>query len=196
MNLKMDKEELKILQILDAIVRQEAVIEMIDLIIPRVERKLTQESEALLAWEPLPLVVYGESLPKMIRSSWVFILRAQVNTGAERHPNSHQLMMSYRGSGDIQIWAGESMPLNPSVPSRVNFVKGWRSNYLVSDSDAQIDSRWISIPPNIWHQAVVPEENWVVVSFHTVLEDELIEERPDATDIELTYQRRYLGASF
>ena len=112
----------------------------------------------------------------MIRSSWVFVLRAQANTGAERHPNSHQRMMSYRGSGDFQLWTGGR----------------WRSNPLVSDSEAPIESRWVSIPPNIWHQGVVPTENWVVLSFHTVPEGELIEERPDTTDTELTHQRRYL----
>lgn len=176
MNLKMDKEELKILQILDVITRQESVSAMIDSVVLQVERKLSRDFEALLAWEPVPLAAYGKRLPNMIRSSWVFVLRAQANTGAERHPNSHQRMMSYRGSGDLQIWTGER----------------WCSNPLVSDSKARIENRWISIPPNMWHQAVVPKENWVVVSFHTVPEDELIEERPDASDTELTRQRRYL----
>ena len=36
------------------------------------------------------------------------------------------------------------------------------------------------------------EENWAVVSFHTVSEDELIEERPNPTDNKLTRQRRYV----
>ena len=113
----------------------------------------------------------------MIRSSWVFAIRAQANTGAERHPNSQQRMMSYRCSGELQIWTGER----------------WRSNTLVSDLEAQIENRWISIPPNTWHQAVVTKENWIVVSFHTVAEGELIEERPDADNIGLTHQRKYLN---
>ena len=175
-NLKTDKQQRKTLQVLDAIVRQKSVSTMIDSIVLRVEQKLAQDLEALLAWEPVPLATYAERLPEIIRSSWVFVLRAQANTGDERHPNSHQRMMSYRGSGDIQIWTGEK----------------WCSNLLISDSDARIESRWVSIPPNTWHQAVVPEENWVVVSFHTVSEEELIEERPDSTDTKLTHQRRYL----
>jgi hypothetical protein len=48
------------------------------------------------------------------------------------------------------------------------------------------------VPPNVWHQAVVPAEDWVVVSFHTVPAEELIEERPDATDLS---QRRYLAGA-
>ena len=172
----MDKQELRILQIIDAITRQEPVRAVIDSVVLRVEQRLTQDFGALLAWEPVPLAMYGGRLPQIIRSSWVFVLRAQANTGTERHPNSHQRMMSYRGSGDLQIWNGGR----------------WCSNPLVSDSEVPIENRWISIPPYTWHQAVVPEENWVVLSFHTAHEDELIEERPDTTDTELTHQRRYL----
>jgi hypothetical protein len=157
---------------------------MIGLAVSRAEQKLAHSLRAPLAWEPMPLATYGGTLPNMICSSWVFILRAQTRTGAERHPNSHQRMMSYRGSGDLQIWTDESVPSNEG--------KGWCSNPLVSDPEARIESRWVSIPPNIWHQAVVPEENWVVVSFHTVAEGELMEERPDAADTELTHQRRYM----
>ncbi len=166
---------MKILQILDAIARQESVRAMVDSVVLRVEQRLTQDFGALLAWEPVPLDTYGESLPNMIRSSWVFVVRAQANTGAERHPNSRQRMMSYRGSGDLQIGNGGR----------------WCSNPLVSDSEVPIESRWISISPNVWHQVVVPKENWVVLSFHTAPENELIEERPDTTDNKLTHRRRY-----
>ncbi len=70
--------------------------------------------------------------------------------------------------------------------------KKWAPNLLVSDPEKEIESRWVSIPPYTWHQAVAPKENWVVVSFHTAPEDELIEERPDPSDTELTRQRLYL----
>ena len=50
----------------------------------------------------------------------------------------------------------------------------------------------VTIPPNVWHQAVVPSQDWAVVSFHTCLASDLIEERPDADIEELTHQRRYL----
>ncbi|UCB42843.1 MAG: hypothetical protein JSV77_10415 [Dehalococcoidales bacterium] len=174
----MDKEELRILGNLDTIITRESVRATIDSIVWRAEQKLTQNPEALLAWEPVPLAIYGQGLPDMIRSGWVFVLRAQTNTGAERHPNSHQRMMSSRGSGNLQIWDG----------------KKWNSNRLISDTGAPLERRWLSIPANVWHQAVVTEENWAVMSFHTVPENELIEERPDATDVKLTRQRRYVEA--
>lgn len=172
---EMNETERKILETLEAILRQEPVAAAIDSIVLRVERKLTQDLDAALAWEPVPLSTYGKMLPPVIRSSWVFVCRAQSNTGAERHPNSHQRMMSYRGSGDLQIWDDDQ----------------WCSNPLVSDSDVPIEKRWVSILPNTWHQAVVPQENWVVVSFHTASEDKFIEERPGPNDTKLAYQRKY-----
>jgi hypothetical protein len=70
----------------------------------------------------------------------------------------------------------------------------WQSNVLVSEPDADLGRRWISIPANVWHQVVVPDgEDWVVVSFHTVPAHELIEERPDAAEAGRTHQRHYVG---
>ena len=128
-----------------------------------------------MAWEPIPLEVF-DKLPAEIKSSWVFVLRAGTNTGPERHPNSHQRMMSFAGGGDLQT--GE--------------LDVWKSNVLTSDPAAPWEQRWVSIPPNIWHQPVVPNESdWVVVSFHTVPAEELIEERPDEKGA--TRQMKYLA---
>lgn len=171
----MKQSSQKILQSLDEIVRLESVRAVIDSLVPRVEQKLKKDTVALLAWEPVPLNTYGEDLPCMIQSSWVFIVRAQTESGAERHPNSHQYMMSYKGSGDLQVKAAEE----------------WDSNLLVSNPGKGIESRWVSVPPYTWHQAVASKENWVIVSFHTALEDELIEERPDPAEPQLTRQRLY-----
>jgi hypothetical protein len=173
----MHPEEQEILASLDGLLRSDAIRAGIEPIIGNVERKLRQDHAAVMAWEPIPLSVYGDSLPSFIRSSWVFILRAGATTGAERHPNSHQRMTSYRGTGDMQT-GGEG---------------NWQSNLLISDRGAALNQRWVSIPQNVWHQVVVPDVDWVVVSFHTVPADELIEERPDAADDHHTRQRRYLG---
>ena len=130
-----------------------------------------------MTWEPVPLTVFGRALPGGIRSAWVFVLRAGVDTGAERHPNSHQRMMTFAGSGDMQT--GESGE--------------WRSNVLIADSDAPLDQRWMSIPQNAWHRPVVGKEaDWTVVSFHTVPAEELIEEKLDDSTKDGTKQKKYL----
>lgn len=157
----MNEAELEVLRALDEAVS--SARERLDEIAERVEADLEQRPDAVMSWEPVPLSTYPCDLPGDVRSSWVFVLRSGAVTGAERHPNSCQRMVSYRGSGDFQTRPG----------------KEWRSHLLVSDLDAPLLRRWISIPVNVWHQAVEPEGNWVVVSFQTAAVAELIEERPD-----------------
>jgi len=172
----MSPEELQILELLDAILNQDAVRAAIDPIANQVEQELMQNRSALMAWQPVPLSVYAGGIPTGIQSSWVFILRAGATTGAERHPNSHQRVMSYRGFGDLQT-----------------IVDGqWRSSELVSELQMPLLKRWASIPVSVWHQAVVPQQNWVVVSFHTAQAHELIEERPDPGNPDRLVRKNYV----
>lgn len=73
--------------------------------------------------------------------------------------------MSLRGSADLQTQVGEQPE------------EAWTSNHLVSQPSAALEDRWLSIPCGVWHQGVMGRENWVVVSFHTALAEDLIEER-------------------
>jgi hypothetical protein len=169
----MDAHERELLERLDAAVR--SARSTIDPIVAGVDRKLRGAPDEVLAWEPIPLAFYGDRLPESIRSSWVFVLRANVATGAERHPNSHQRMMSYRGRGDFQTQPGRE----------------WVSHHMSSDPSEALDQRWISIPANVWHQGVVGSADWAVVSFHTVPVHELIEERPPDGDSRTVHRRWY-----
>ena len=175
----MTKEERSRLEALDTALGSESVREHIRSVVLRVREQLARRKDALMSWEPFPLEVLTTRLPAEIRSAWVFVLRAGADTGAERHPNSHQRMMSFEGSGDLQT--GE--PGN------------WQSNVLVSDPDAPLEQRWISIPTNVWHRPVIDAAaDWAVVSFHTVPAEELIEERPDDSREAGTKQMTYLGS--
>jgi hypothetical protein len=85
--------------------------------------------------------------------------------------------MSYRGFGDLQT-----------------MVDGqWRSSELVSELQMPLLKRWASIPVSVWHQAVVPQQNWVVVSFHTVPAFELIEERSDPDNSDRLVRKNYVS---
>jgi hypothetical protein len=171
-------EERTRLESIDAALKSETVREQIRPIVERVRAELARKKEALMTWEPIPLTVFGRALPGEIRSAWVFVLRAGADTGAERHPNSHQRMMSFQGSGDMQT--GE--------PGQ------WQSNVLVSNPETRLEERWISIPQNAWHRPVVgADEDWTVVSFHTVLAEELIEEKPGGSSKDGTKQMKYLA---
>jgi hypothetical protein len=191
----MTKDERLLLEELDRILRSDEVRARIHPVVERVRKDLTRKKQAVMAWEPIPLAIYASALPPTIQSSWVFILRAGANTGAERHPNSHQRMMTLEGSGDMQtekqkkwqqLTKQTSNAQRPTSNAEIKEGKAdpsepWQSNVLVSDPDAPLERRWISIPQNVWHQPVVPDAaDWVVVSFHTVPAEELIEERPDS----------------
>ena len=172
--------ERTILESLDEIVHSPAIQTRLQPIVSRLQQLLTAQTHDVMVWEPIDLSTFDGPLPDEVRSAWVFILREGVNTGAERHPNSHQRMMSFAGSGDLQTRADLDGP--------------WNSNILVSDPTEPLEQRWISIPPNVWHQPITPPgQNWVVVSFHTVPADELIEERPDPTTAGGTKQMLYMG---
>jgi len=173
----MTLEERSRLETLDTVLRSDKVREHIRSVVARVRDQLAARKEALMCWEPIPLDLIATPLPPEIRSAWVFVLRAGANTGAEKHPNSHQRMMSFEGSGDFQTGEPEK----------------WDSNVLVSDPDAPLERRWISIPPNVWHRPLIDAEaDWAVVSFHTVRAEDLIEERPDDSREAGTRQMRYL----
>lgn len=172
----MMQAERSLLKMLDDSLWQDEIRSQIYPVVERVREELSRNEAALMTWEPIPLSIYSGALPSPIRSSWVFVIRGGATTGAERHPNSHQRMMSFQGSGDLQT-EGEGR---------------WTSNLLVSEENVDLERRWISIPQNVWHQVVVPSrEDWVVVSFHTVPAEDLIEERPDVVDKKRTKQMWY-----
>ncbi|MEX2272023.1 MAG: hypothetical protein WD690_11150 [Vicinamibacterales bacterium] len=153
--------EQDILQALDRAVRRSLGRDEIQNAIREMGRRLASDADLRIAWQALPLGIYDD-LPAGVRSSWVFALRAGLTTGAERHPNSHQRVMSVIGSADLQIWDGTR----------------WQPHRLTSREDGALADRWLSIPPHTWHRPVIdPLEDWYVVSFHTAEADELIEER-------------------
>ena len=182
----MNKEERSLLETLDKIVHSEEVRSQISPIVDRVRDDLASKPDALMAWEPVALEIFASELPSTIRSGWIFILRAGTDTGAERHPNSHQRMMTFAGTGDMKIDA-KGTPNEVETESEI----AWHSHILVSDPGATLERRWISIPKNIWHRPVIPKDgDWIVVSFHTVSATELIEERPGAKQMLYESERK------
>lgn len=58
------------LQKLDKVLRSEKVRAQILPTVERVRAELTQKRDALMAWEPIGLTLFGDPLPAVIRSSW------------------------------------------------------------------------------------------------------------------------------
>jgi hypothetical protein len=184
----MEAEERTRLEKLDTIVRSDELRAEIDPVVDRVRAALSQQPDALMTWERIPLEIFGQGLPEEIQSGWIFVLRAGADTGAERHPNSHQRMMTLQGSGDMKT---ESKKGELRIKKDEKGID-WQSNVLVSEPSAPLERRWISIPPNVWHRPVVgPDVDWVVISFHTVPAEELIEEKLDESGAG-TKQKKYV----
>lgn len=162
---------------LEAAARSGAVSTYVATVLERVERELAATA-APMAWESVPLAVFDRPLPEAVKSCWVFVIRAGAETGAERHPNSHQRSLSLTGRGEFRLREGGR----------------WQSSPLVSDRGAPLEQRWLSIPPSTWHHVFVGAGNWGMLSFHTVAAEELVEERPlrpDDLDGGPTERRRY-----
>jgi hypothetical protein len=153
------ERESALLRILDEAVGRSPAESMLNRLAEDVEHRLEQDASLRLAWEVVPLSTYGP-LPRVIRSSWVFVLRAGCSTGAERHPNSVQRVMAFRHDGDFQTWSNG----------------GWKSNRLRAGPELPLEARWLTIPKSVWHRPVMSDRNWAVVSFHTVPATSLIEE--------------------
>ena len=176
----MEESEAKILDQIERSVAGSRADLCLDEIGERLERVLMEKPGEIMTWETLAVDRFNPALPREIRSAWVFVLRAGVTTGAERHPNSHQRSMSLRGSGEVQNRSAEE----------------WETATVTSDPAAELEERWASVPINVWHQWVVGEGNWTLLSFHTVPKDELIEERPNSEGEEDFAQMRYSDREF
>jgi hypothetical protein len=153
--------ERDILESLDRAIRAPRATAFLTALVEEVAAVLKRDPATRLAWRAVPLDIYA-ALPAGIVSSWVFVLRAGSSSGAERHPNSIQRVMSYQGWADMRTWNGER----------------WVSNHLRSEPGQNLENRWLSIPVNTWHRPVMAEVDWAVVSFHTASDTELIEELP------------------
>ena len=153
--------ERDILESLDREIRATRASSFLCALTAEVGAVLKRDPVARLAWQSVPLEIYDQ-LPGGIASSWVFVLRAGCSSGAERHPNSIQRVMSYRGWADMQTWDGQC----------------WVSNVLRSEEGQPLENRWLSIPTNVWHRPVMGEVDWAVVSFHTASDTAPIEELP------------------
>ena len=179
MKVTLTAPEKRILAVLDRLATSAGVRARIDAAAGRLEKTLLAASRGADGVGDGAAVHVRSGPPETIRSSWVFILREGAVTGAERHPNSVQRTLSWSGAGDLMTRTGGR----------------WTSHRLASNRRAPLGRRWITIPAATWHQVVVRDGHWVVLSFHTALAEDLIEERPREGAPETSHRRHYLGES-
>lgn len=125
-----------------------------------------QRSREPFVWRTVNIESMHDSLPKNIRSAWIFILRRETPSSAHYHPNSVQYTTMIEGKGRAII-DGVNRELKPFDPTR--------------DTEALI-----VIGENIPHKFFPEKEDMVVISFHTCLDNELRE-----IEVESKRQRIY-----
>jgi hypothetical protein len=100
--------------------------------------------------------------PEGIASAGLFVLPARSSPTPHRHPNSIQHMRRLAGEARVRLTLGDD----------------------VLDRVVDADERWVVIEADATHQIDVGDQELVVISFHTVAQDELLE-------VTETGQRRY-----
>ena len=115
----------------------------------------TQKARAMLetgeefGWEFVSL----EPLPEGISSTGLFVLPARSSPTPHRHPNSVQHMRRLAGEARVQVTMDDD-----SLERQVT-----------------VENPWMVIEKDATHAIHVGPEEFVVISFHTVSQDELLE---------------------
>ena len=114
-----------------------------------------QRSREPFVWRTINIKPLRDGLPKNIRSAWIFILRKDTPSVAHHHPNSVQYTVMIEGKGKAII--------------------GGAHKELKLFDPTQDGKTWLVIGNNTPHKFFPEGQDMVVISFHTCLDDELIE---------------------
>jgi len=117
-------------------------------------KKKIEKSKEPFIWEVLSERLLGESFPEGIRSAWMFFLRPNTSCPSHRHPNSVQYSAIVEGGGTIRI-GEEQKEIQIFDPVR--------------------RQAWYVIRKDVPHQFITGDRTNVVLSFHTVPPNELVE---------------------
>ena len=128
----------------------------INSLVDALKTQLPQTSEPFV-WSTIDLQSITTSLPKSIRSGWIFVLKKDVASGCHYHPNSIQHMVMVEGEGTSKIGPDS------------------RRMKLFGAPNSALEDIWYVIPEGMPHEFFPKDQVMVVLSFHTCKSDELEE---------------------
>ena len=155
----MNSKEHEVIKGLDEVLKLSYITELINTTVLEAEEDL-YNSKLPSITKTVPLKIFEDKLPNFINLCRVFILCANTESKIERHTNSFQRTMSWKGFGKTKVLTGNEWMLHESRASK----------------DANLESRWLSVPSDTWHQPISGDKNWATVTFHTAGENEIIDE--------------------
>ena len=141
----------------------------------------------------IPIELFtGHDLVRLCR---LFLLRGGTRMAVpERHTNSIQRLVSYRGRGWIHqgVSGGPAVNLRARAVTspqeggeerRVDRVDAGLSGPAHAADVVRLAPFWDIVPAGVWHY---PEagggEDWATVTFHSAAEDEIVDETPTQGD--------------
>lgn len=103
-----------------------------------------------------------------VRLCRLFLLRRGARMAVpERHSNSVQRLVSYRGSGSI----------HQGVPGGDPEGLGARAIRSPGANDSGLARHWDIVPAGVWHFPEADDaEDWATVTFHSAAEGEIVDE--------------------
>ena len=128
---------------------------------------------------PVELFVDGglPTVDEPVRLCRLFLLRRGARMAApERHRNSVQRLVSYRGRGRIHQGTPGGGPFGLR-PREIGdpVADGWPAGGRPDDFD--IVRRWDIVPAGVWHYPEAGGDlDWATVTFHSAAEDEIVDE--------------------
>lgn len=135
----------------------------------RLEAKLETRPEPPHSTCAVPIELFvDDARHDEVRLCRLFLLRRGARMAVpERHRNSVQRLVSYRGRGSI----------HQGIPG--GGPEGLRTRAVFSpDADtADLDRHWDIVLEGVWHfPEAAEDEDWATVTFHSATEDEIVDE--------------------
>ena len=157
----MENKMQKSIIMLQAVCKNSAINDSIARACEACERELTENSNMAWTYRVAESDLNDAGIATPLKSLWVFAFRAGASSEIHKHSNSTQYTAVWRGEGRMKV--GDSTAIEESQ--------------LNASADGSLMEReWVTIPPGTYHQAVAGGTDWYVVSFHTVVAEELQEE--------------------
>ena len=113
-----------------------------------------------------------------VRLCRLFLLRRGARMAVpERHRNSVQRLVSYRGRGAIRQGVPGGGPERLQPRAIVSPDATWRVGDDGTAAGSDLARHWDIVPAGVWHfPEAGPDRDWATVTFHSAAEDEIEDE--------------------
>lgn len=179
--MKPDRQTLPLLRRLhERVFADPAVRAVLDAGFAQLDAALRKRPDPPHAARTIPIELFADDAPNdQVRLCRLFLLRRGKRMAVpERHRNSVQRLVSYRGRGSIHqgVPGGGPEGLRArAIGSPVAKRSAHRNGPVTDTTDLAL--YWDIVPKGTWHFPEAAEDmDWATVTFHSAAEDEIVDE--------------------